>query len=246
MTATTSPRVIGTRVPGVNLRLEGADPAAAAAQFARVEAALHAHGVVVLPGQSPTREQLHLFAQRWGPIALHIGQGANEYPGMPGMLTINDGFSDDDPAPEPGATEFGPTWHCDFAACAKPGYATVLNCQSTPTGPRPEDRCDTLFADLVAAYDALPEPEQRELQSLKVRVSYGSRELHPDIFMHDSVAKRNMVHYSREEAKALIRDLRPDVEHPLVRSVLGRPVLFFGQVDTSFRPGPPWAVKRPH
>ena len=107
------PRVLGTRLSGVDLRLESSDENAAAAQFERVQAALHEHGVVVLPNNAYcTRLQLHGFARRWGPIALHLGQRANEYKDLPGMLTINDGFGEDDPPPEPGATEFGPTWHC--------------------------------------------------------------------------------------------------------------------------------------
>ena len=85
----------GTRLAGVDLSLEGPgqDDAAAAAQFERIRLAVELHGVVVLPGQpaSLARQQLHAFAMRWGPIALHIGQGPNEYPGLPGMLTINDG-----------------------------------------------------------------------------------------------------------------------------------------------------------
>ena len=150
----------GSLLAGVDLSLEGPgqDEAAAAAQFERIQRAVELHGFVVLPAQPPslTRQQLHKFAMRWGPIALHIGQGPNEYPGLPGMLTINDGnqrqppspqpppcrwllppaddgaprlfagFSEDAPAPEPGATEFGPSWHCDFAACVRPGYATIL------------------------------------------------------------------------------------------------------------------------
>ena len=245
-------RAVGTRLAGVDLRLEGSDDAAAAqAQFERVREALHTHGVVVLPGQSDelTREQLHAFAMRWGPIALHIGQGPNEYPGLPGMLTINDGFSDEDPAPEPGATEFGPTWHCDFAACVRPGYATVLNCRSTPTGERPEQRCDTLFADLVSAFDAMPEPEQLELSRLKVRMSYRSRQLYDEVFSRSLEEKqrqqqggaakagfKNLTIGGRteEEAQALLDSLRPDVEHPLVRNVLGRPVIYLGQADAGF------------
>jgi alpha-ketoglutarate-dependent taurine dioxygenase len=86
-----SQRQPGKRLHGVDLRLEGSDEAAAAAQFERIQRELHAHGVVVLPAQDPTRPQLHAFARRWGPIALHLGQGPNEYPGLPGMLTINDG-----------------------------------------------------------------------------------------------------------------------------------------------------------
>eukprot|EP01047_Picozoa_sp_COSAG01_P079024 COSAG01_NODE_14826_length_1405_cov_1.643951_2_plen_218_part_00 len=154
------------------------------------------------------------------------------------------GFTDDDPAPEPGASQFGPTWHVDFAACVHPGYATVLNCKSTPMGPTPEQRCDTHFADLVAAYDALPEPEQLALAPLKVRVSYRSRELHQKVFTRhlqdasskavDVLTKNLTNNFTEEQSHEMLQDLRPDIEHPLVRNVLGRPVLFIGQSDTSF------------
>ena len=240
-------RTLGTHL-SADLGLESTNRDAAAEQFERVKAALEVHGVVVLPQQRDvTREQLHAFALRFGPIALHIGQGANEHPALPGMLTINDGFAEDEVPPEPGATQFGPTWHTDFAACVRPGYATVLHCRDTPTGAHPYERCDTMFADLVAAYDALEPEEQMELQRLKVRVSYRSSARYRDVFSglyHGSNSEsvrdnepslmKNMKHFNEVEAREMMHSLRPDVEHPLVRSVLGRPVLFIGQADTAF------------
>jgi taurine dioxygenase len=236
-------RALGTRVHGVDLQLESTNNEAAAhAQFKRVQALLHQHGVVALGQQeAASRLQLHSFARRWGPVALHFGQGKNEHASLPGMLTINDGFSDTAPPPEPGATEFGPTWHLDFAACVRPGYATVLCCQETPVGALPEERCDTKFVDTVTGYDSLSETEQHELQGLKVRVSYRSSAMYPEIFdetlrtapknqNHRRSVALNLTNAEREAMKGL----RQDVEHPLVRNVLGRPALFFGQVDTSF------------
>lgn len=234
-------RAPGTRLLDVDLCLEGTDEAAAQKQFERIQAALHEHGVVVLPGQQAIgRLELHSFARRWGPVALHFGQGKNEYATLPGMLTINDGFNDQTPPPEPGATEFGPTWHLDFAACVRPGYATVLCCRDTPDSMHPQERCDTMFIDTVAGYDLLSEAEQLELQHLKVRVSYPSRHLYPEIFdgtwkalvgqSHTRSLKLNLTDEEHEQ----MMGLRKDVEHPLVRNVLGRPALFFGQVDTSF------------
>ena len=236
-------RTLGARLDAVDLRLEATDADAAAAQFDQIQAELEQHGVVVLPKQTGvTRRQLHSFARRFGPVALHIGQGPNEHPALPGMLTINDGFGEGEVPPEPGATQFGPSWHTDFAACVRPGYATVLHCRDTPTGATAAERCDTIFADLVAAYDALQPGEQVELQRLKVRVSCRSSEVYHDVFTGlyaSSGAElgpkmKNMQHFSEKEAEEMMRNLRPDVEHPLVRSVLGRPMLFIGQADTAF------------
>eukprot|EP01050_Picozoa_sp_SAG11_P040662 SAG11_NODE_17805_length_508_cov_1.127139_2_plen_86_part_01 len=62
-----------------------------------------------------------------------------------------------------------------------------------------------------------------------------SRESYPEVFAHNSVAAKNIrTNITEAEYTELLKDTRPDIEHPLVREVLGRPTLFFGQVDTSF------------
>ena len=54
--------VLGARIEGVDL----ARPTDAAT-FGRLEAALHAHGFIVLPGQHLSPRDLVAFGQLWGP-----------------------------------------------------------------------------------------------------------------------------------------------------------------------------------
>jgi hypothetical protein len=42
----------------------------------------------------------------------------NRHGGLPGMLTLSDGADAASGAPTPGASNFGPTWHTDFAVRA--------------------------------------------------------------------------------------------------------------------------------
>lgn len=55
-------------------------------------------------------------------------------------------------------------WHMDGTAYKVPGKATLLKCESPASSGG-----DTGFANLVAAYEALPDERRRELESLRVR-----------------------------------------------------------------------------
>ena len=114
-------RALGAVVEGVDLaEAERHGEAAAAAAFARVQEELHHHGVVVLKRQGFSREAMHRFAQRFGPIGLRLGQQPNEFEGLPGMLTLADGVGQS----EGGARNFGP--NCAAPASSTRTLATVL------------------------------------------------------------------------------------------------------------------------
>jgi alpha-ketoglutarate-dependent taurine dioxygenase len=83
-------------------------------------------------------------------------------------------------------------WHTDASYATRPPYATVLYAESVPaTGGH------TLFADTLAAYEALSEAERARLASLRV--------------VHDvSVMVRRVGYPPPQQSKP--------VEHPLVRT----------------------------
>jgi alpha-ketoglutarate-dependent taurine dioxygenase len=103
-------------------------------------------------------------------------------------------------------------WHSDGEDKRVPNAASMLYAHVVP----PEGG-DTLFADMYAAYDALPEATKRQIEGRRARFSR--------IDMHN-------VHYPHlpplTEAE---RRSRPDVFHPLVRvhPRSGRRSLFVGR-----------------
>jgi len=104
-------------------------------------------------------------------------------------------------------------WHCDGTFRAEPPMGTILRAiEVPPLGG------DTLFADMAAAYDNLPEALEERVEGL--------------IAVHDW----SFGTYSEKYAKRLeeLRAAIPPVEHPVVRKhpVTGRKTLFVNRFFT--------------
>ena len=87
-------------------------------------------------------------------------------------------------------------WHTDLSFVAASARITVLSARELPAEPPP-----TEFADMRAAWDALPAHRQQELEGLQVEHS-----------IFTSRAKTGYTHFTEAERQAL-----PPVVHPLVR-----------------------------
>jgi alpha-ketoglutarate-dependent taurine dioxygenase len=109
-------------------------------------------------------------------------------------------------------------WHTDKSFRPEPSLATILHAVTMP----PEGG-DTCFANMYAAYEALPAAEQNELGSVRVIHSW---------------------ELSREKAgeKATPEEIRdaPPMSHPLVRvhRDTGRRCLFMGEHASHFEGHP--------
>lgn len=89
-------------------------------------------------------------------------------------------------------------WHMDGTSYAVPGKSTMLKCESPPS-----EGGDTEFANLFAAYEALPTERKRQLEGL--RVIHCLAAVGRGIYAHptqDDFARWNAVF--------------PPTEHPLV------------------------------
>lgn len=87
-------------------------------------------------------------------------------------------------------------WHTDLSFMPKPARVTVLSARLLPPDPPP-----TEYADMRAAWDALPEKRQRELEGLRVEHSiFASRE------------RAGFTHFSEAE-----RSKAPPATQPLIR-----------------------------
>lgn len=107
-------------------------------------------------------------------------------------------------------------WHMDGTSYKIPGKATMLKCESPP-----KQGGETEFANLFAAYDALPEARKQQLEGLKVVHSmYSVMSKLYDKPLQEDIDRWNSIF--------------PDNEHPLVwRHKDGRRSLVIGSTAGS-------------
>jgi taurine dioxygenase len=174
--------------------------------FRLIENAFNRHGVIVVRDQILTPKDFHSFVERLGELETHT---LLQYT-LPGDEKIYVLANIEENGRQIGAHNEGIGWHTDLSYKQKPVMATALyGVICPPVG------ADTLFADMSAAYDALPEARKRELDGLKIHHSY-----------HRFMASRDDRAPLTEEQKAKT----PDVHHPLVRThpATGRKSLYIG------------------
>lgn len=181
--------------------------------FAAIEAAWHAHAVLVFPGQHLSEEEQVAFSRRFGPLERSLTKTHTQ--GDPAIIHLSnvrkDGTlwgADSDTGRLLKGNNF---WHTDSSYKRIPAKASLLSARIVPkTGG------ETAFADTRAAYDAL-EPA-----------------------MQDWLADRTAVHsyaYSQGKVGGLGGitedewDALPPVEQPLIRThpATGRRNLYIGR-----------------
>ncbi|MCW5770050.1 MAG: TauD/TfdA family dioxygenase [Rhodospirillaceae bacterium] len=174
------------------VEVTGLDVARAdAATLAEIKRQVDLHGALVIRGQSLDPDQLLAFTRVFGEPA---GNALLEYTvsGHPEIYVISNKVVDGRAIGDP---EAGTAWHTDLNYAARPAAYTLLYALDVP----PEGS-DTLIADTCAAWNALPEEEQRRIDGLKVHHSYAN------------LAVRANRTLSEEEKREF-----PDVFHPLIR-----------------------------
>ena len=205
-------RGFGCEVIGVDLSVPLPEPA-----FARVRQAWFDHSFLVFRDLRMDPAQHVAFTRLLGP--LHIMEREFKLPGHPEVMVIANEERDGKPY---GSRRVGLGWHSDGEDKQIPNAGSFLHGIAIP----PEGG-DTLFADMYAAYEALPERLKRAVQGRRARFSR--------VDMHH-------VHYPDLPAltEAQKRD-RPDVFHPLVRQHphTGRPSLFVGRWARDIEDMPP-------
>jgi len=190
---------IGAEIRGVDVR------ALDDATFSVIYRAWLDHNVVVVPGQTLTIEQFLAYSRRFGHIAPHPSK-STRHPEIPEITLLGVNKFDADGKLNTAIYRRGAEgWHTDGAYDAEPFKATQLYALAIPsTGG------DTLFSNMYAAYDALPERLKRRLEEVNGAFTYGGR----------------------RQSQALLnpedRDWVP-VFHPIIRthSETGRKALYF-------------------
>ena len=144
--------------------------------FAEIEAAFNRHAVLVFPGQPLTDDQQMAFSRLFGPLEVNPNYAGQKMRLRPEIADISNLDYEgkllalDNPRR---AFNLGnQLWHTDSSFKHVPARCSLLSAREIP----PEGG-ETEFADMRAAYDALPEERKRALEGLVVEHSiFRSRE----------------------------------------------------------------------
>jgi len=195
-------RSFAARVEGIDARRTLRED-----EFGAVVDAFHDHGVLIFPGQDIDDAQQIAFSSAFG--TLERNMRATPFP--PEIVDV----SNFDPAGKPllpgtpkrAFNDANQLWHTDGSFNDTPSVASLLSGREIPPAGG-----DTEFADMCAAYDALPDAKKKRLERL--------------------IAVHNLAHSRRQaglkEIDTLLILPRPPVRQVLVRThpATGRKSLF--------------------
>jgi len=138
--------VLGAEISGVDLSEE-----LSYEQFTAIHQAFLDHHVLVFRGQDLTPEAQMRFGQRFGELDFHpFVEGSADHPEVLDIITEPDD-----------RLNFGGGWHTDVTFLAEPDLGSILYGVELPAYGG-----DTLFANQVAAYDALSDTMKSMLDGL--------------------------------------------------------------------------------
>lgn len=193
---------LGAEISGVSL----ADAALDDDLFAEIKSLLLRYKVLFLRDQDITRAEHVAFARRFGELEDHPVAGSD--PGHPGLVRI---YKDLDSPAE----HYENALHTDGTWRENPSMGAVLRCvESPPVGG------DTIWVDMVEAYNRLPEHIRTQIENLRAR--------------HSIEATFGAV--LPEEERHALKARFPDAEHPVVRThpETGEKILFVNAFTTHF------------
>ena len=193
---------IGAELSHVHLGVASRDPAL----VAEIRQLLLRHRVLFFRDQGITRAEHVAFARHFGDLEDHPVAGCD--PDHPGLVRIYK-------RPDAPNDRYENAWHTDATWREKPPFGCVLRCvECPPVGG------DTMWANMVLAYERLPEPVKTQIAGLRARhsieASFGAA-------------------MPLEKRLALHRQF-PDAEHPVVRThpETGERILFVNAFATHF------------
>ena len=193
---------IGAELVGVNL----ADAIDDDGLFAEMRAALLKHRVLFLRDQDISRAEHVAFARRFGELEDHPVAGSD--PEHPGLVRIYKN-------PDQPNDRYENAWHADATWREAPQFGAVLRCvECPPVGG------DTMWANMVLAYENLPDHIKTQSADLRARHS-----------IEASFGAAMPI-----EKRLALKAQFPDAEHPVVRThpETGEKVLFVNAFTTHF------------
>jgi taurine dioxygenase len=175
---------------------------------------LESNGLLVFRDQRITPEQHIAFSRRFGPLMIHV---LDKFllPGHPEILQVSNVIVNGEPI---GLGDAGRIWHSDLSYTAEPSLGSLLYALEIPT-----EGGDTSFANMSAAYDALPSEIKQQLDGKSAVHSYSH-----------SYAKFSGSKF-RPKLTQQQKDQVAEVVHPVVRThpETGQKALFVNEGFTS-------------
>jgi len=193
---------IGAVLSNVNLGVASRD----SAMVAEIRALLLKHRVLFFRDQDITRAEHVAFARHFGELEDHPVAGSD--PENPGLVRIYKN-------PDQPNDRYENSWHTDATWREKPPFGCVLRCvECPPVGG------DTMWANMVLAYEKLPDQVKAQIAGLRARHS-----IEASFGAAMPIEKRLALHAQF-----------PDAEHPVVRThpETGEKVLFVNAFTTHF------------
>jgi alpha-ketoglutarate-dependent taurine dioxygenase len=196
--------LIGTEIRGVDLGSVDDET------FRRIYDAWLEHLVLVFPARDVTDEEQIAFARRFGELEIHPSREhrSSRHPEIYRVSNVDErGKIMPQDSQSWRYMNLTWLWHTDSSFREVPSMGSVLHGIEVPP-----DGGDTLFANMYAVYEALPDHMKERIRSLRVVHS------HDQVLSHD----QKLTSASEDYAKL------PPAYHPLVRQhpVTGRRSLF--------------------
>lgn len=193
---------IGAEISGIQLGAAARDPAL----MAELRALLLRHKVLFFRDQDLNRADHVAFARHFGQLEDHPVAGSD--PDHPGLVRIYK-------TPDTPNDRYENAWHSDASWREKPPMGCVLRCVECP-----EVGGDTMWANMVLAYDRLPDDIKTRISGLRARHS-----IEASFGAAMPIEKRLALHAQF-----------PDAEHPVVRThpETGEKILYVNAFTTHF------------
>ena len=130
------------------------------------QALLESNGLLVFRDQRITPEQHIAFSRCFGPPMIHV---LRQYllPEHPEILKVSNVIENGEPI---GLGDAGAYWHSDLSYTPEPSLGSLLYALELPS-----EGGDTSFANMSAAYEALPSTVLRRIEDLRAVHSYMHR-----------------------------------------------------------------------
>ena len=193
---------IGAQLSNVHLGVASRD----AGLVAEIRQLLLKHRVLFFRDQDITRAEHVAFARQFGELEDHPVAGSD--PEHAGLVRIYKN-------PDQPNDRYENSWHSDATWREKPQFGAVLRCvECPPVGG------DTMWANMVLAYEKLPQHVKTQIAGLRAR--------------HSIEASFGAV--MPAEKRLALKAQFPDAEHPVVRThpETGEKILFVNAFTTHF------------
>jgi len=184
---------MGARISGIDISKPLDEPTRTALREAYL-----AHHLITLPEQHLEPEQLTAFGRIFGDLESHVLE-AYHHPDTPLVMVLSNVKKNDKPI---GLADAGTYWHSDVSYKEHPSATTVLYSLEIPS-----QGGDTLFTNMRAAYEALPEATRTRLAGLRATHHYAQR--------YNRLAEENKI---RAPLNPKELEQTPPVSHPVVRT----------------------------